>query len=232
MKNIAIIPARGGSKRIPKKNIKEFCGEPMISWTIKEAKKSKLFDEIIVSTEDQDIADIAKKFGATTPFTRPFELADDFTTTHSVVLNGIQTLLDLSWDFDMVCCLYPCSPFINYQDLIATYDLLNKNKSLYVYPVTPYSHPIQRAMSLSTKNKLEYVDRSNETSRTQDLEVRYHDTGQFYWGSKDQWLTTDKIHSNAVGYAIPASRVVDIDEPDDWKLAELLFSSMSNQKNQ
>ena len=90
MKNIAIIPARGGSKRIPKKNIREFCGEPMISWTIKEAKKSKLFDEIIVSTEDQDIADIAKKFGATTPFTRPFELADDFTTTHSVVLNGIQ----------------------------------------------------------------------------------------------------------------------------------------------
>ena len=130
MKNIAIIPARGGSKRIPKKNIKEFCGKPMISWTIEEAKKSELFDEIIVSTEDQEIADIAKNSGATTPFSRPFELADDFTTTHSVVLHGIQSLLNLSWDFDMVCCLYPCSPFIKYQDLIATYDLLKQNKSL------------------------------------------------------------------------------------------------------
>ncbi len=230
MKNIAIIPARGGSKRIPKKNIREFCGKPMISWTIKEAKKSKLFDEIVVSTEDQEIADIAKEYGATIPFKRPIELADDFSTTHSVVLHGIKSLLNLSWDFDMVCCLYPCSPFITYQDLIATYNLLKENNSLYVYPVTPYSHPIQRAMSLSSNNKLEYVDRANETTRTQDLETRYHDTGQFYWGSKDLWLTTDKIHSNAVGYAIPASRVVDIDEPDDWKLAELLFNRMSNQK--
>ena len=230
MKNIAIIPARGGSKRIPKKNIREFCGKPMISWTIKEAKKSKLFDEIVVSTEDREIADIAKEYGATIPFHRPIELADDFSTTHSVVLHGIKSLLNLSWDFDMVCCLYPCSPFITYQDLIATYNLLKENNSLYVYPVTPYSHPIQRAMSLSSNNKLEYVDRANETTRTQDLETRYHDTGQFYWGSKDLWLTTDKIHSNAVGYAIPASRVVDIDEPDDWKLAELLFNRMSNQK--
>jgi|TARA_Y100000996_G_scaffold229183_1_gene180317 pseudaminic acid CMP-transferase len=230
LKNIAIIPARGGSKRIPKKNIREFCGKPMISWTIKEAKKSKLFDEIVVSTEDREIADIAKEYGATIPFNRPIELADDFSTTHSVVLHGIKSLLNLSWDFDMVCCLYPCSPFITYQDLIATYNLLKENNSLYVYPVTPYSHPIQRAMSLSSNNKLEYVDRANETTRTQDLETRYHDTGQFYWGSKDLWLTTDKIHSNAVGYAIPASRVVDIDEPDDWKLAELLFNRMSNQK--
>ncbi len=231
MKNIAIIPARGGSKRIPKKNIKNFCGKPMISWTIEEAKKSKLFDEIIVSTEDQEIADIAKECGATAPFSRPFELADDFTTTHSVVLHGIQSLLNLTWDFDMVCCLYPCSPFISHHDLIATYDLLKENESLYVYPVTPYSHPIQRAMSISASKKLEYVDKTNEISRTQDLEPRYHDTGQFYWGSKNLWLTTDKIHSNAVGYVIPASRVVDIDEPDDWKLAELLFNSMSSQKN-
>lgn len=222
---IAVIPARSGSKRIPRKNIKDFCGRPMIAWAISAAKESGLFDHIIVSTDDEEIADIARKWGAEIPFVRPLELADDLTPTVPVVAHAVKSCLDLEWYPDYVCCIYPCAPFLQKADLVSALDLLNARNADFVFPVTEYAHPIQRAMRQLPDGKMQFFSPEYELTRTQDLEKAYHDAGQFYWGKASAWLEHKKMHTDGLGILIPNWRVVDIDSPDDWIRAESVFKA-------
>jgi N-acylneuraminate cytidylyltransferase len=226
--NIAIIPARGGSKRIPRKNIKEFCGQPMISYAIAAAKESGLFDRIIVSTDDEEIACISNKWGAETPFYRPVELANDYTATAPVIAHAIEACQNLGWKFDNVCCIYPCVPFIKITDLVGALALMHNSELNYCFPVTEYPSSIQQALKLSNDFKTKPFYPEYEIKRTQDLEPAYYDAGQFYWGAKDLWLTNPNIHSSGLGYLIPNWRVVDIDTPEDLLRAELIYRSILN----
>ena len=226
--NIAIIPARGGSKRIPRKNIKFFGGKPMIAWAIEAATSAEIFDHIVVSTDDKEISKIAKDYGALVPFFRPSHLSDDLTPTVPVISHAIQECENLGWEIDLVCCIYPGVPFIESQDLVNAYNLMQKSNSDFVYPVAEYVHPTQRAMRQLKSGQMEFIDSKNELSRTQDLEVTFHDAGQFYWGKASAWIAHKKMHSDGVGMVIPNWRVVDIDNPDDWKRAELLREILKN----
>jgi len=220
--NIAIIPARGGSKRIPRKNIKEFCNKPMIAYAIVAAKESNLFEHIIVSTDDEEIAQIAIAWGAETPFVRPAELANDYAATVPVIAHAIEDCRNLGWKFDMACCIYPAVPFIQVDDLRGALARMNKSEADYCFPVTEYPTVIQRALKLLSNGKMKPFYPEFETTRTQDLEPAYYDAGQFYWGKVGAWLTNSKIHNNGLGYTIPNWRVVDIDTPEDWSRAEIL----------
>jgi pseudaminic acid cytidylyltransferase len=224
--NIAIIPARGGSKRIPWKNIKLFDGKPMIAHAITAAKSSGLFEHVVVSTDDEEIASIAHTWGAETPFTRPAELANDYTATVPVVAHGIQACRALGWEFDLVCCIYPGVPFINIEDLTGSMALLAQGSADYSFPITEFPSAIQRALKRKVDGKMEPFYPQYELTRTQDLEQAFHDAGQFYWGKTNAWLENTKIHSNGIGYVIPNWRVVDIDTEDDWVRAEKLRASM------
>tara|TARA_B100001123_G_C15340166_1_gene1034508 strand:- start:4841 stop:5530 length:690 start_codon:yes stop_codon:yes gene_type:complete len=221
--NIAIIPARGGSKRIPRKNIKFFFGKPMIAYSIEAAKKSKIFDKIIVSTDDKNVAKIAKKFGASVPFLRPSILADDLTPTAPVISHAIKEI-SKNETIDIVCCIYPCTPLLSYKNLQKAKVFFEKKKAKFVYSIVEYPHPIQRAMKKMNNGELKLLHPKYEVTRTQDLEKTFHDAGQFYFARAKTWLKNKKIHSNAVGYEIKSWQVVDIDNNDDWKKAELLFS--------
>ncbi len=220
--NIAIIPARGGSKRIPRKNIKAFGGKPMIAYAITAAKSSGLFDHVLVSTDDAEIASIANEWGAETPFVRPAELANDFTATVPVVAHAIQACEDLGWSFDNVCCIYPCVPFIEVDDLQGAFKRLEAGGIDYCFPVAEFPSAIQRAMKKDCDGVMQPFYPEFELVRSQDLEPGYYDAGQFYWGNRKAWLSNPRIHSNGAGYVIPSCRVVDIDTPGDWGRAELL----------
>ena len=220
--NIAIIPARGGSKRIPRKNIKEFCGKPMIAYAISVAKKSSLFERVVVSTDDEEIAEIARKWGAETPFVRPAQLANDYTETVPVIAHAIEACRDLGWNFSQVCCIYPGVPLIQIEDLSGALVTMNNSQENYCFSVTEYPSAIQRALKQLISGKMQPLYPEFELSRTQDLEKAFYDAGQFYWGKKQAWLTNSKIHTNGVGYRIPNWRVVDIDTMDDWDRAERL----------
>lgn len=223
---IAVIPARGGSKRIPRKNIKDFCGRPMIAWAISAAKESGLFDHIIVSTDDEEIAELARNWGAETPFVRPANLADDLTPTVPVVAHALKSCLDFGWVIDYACCIYPCVPFLQVSDLIAALDLAQARNADFVYPVTEYAHPVQRAMRQLPDGKMQFFSQEYELTRTQDLEKSYHDAGQFYWGKSSAWLKQKRMHTDGLGLPIPNWRVVDIDTEDDWMRAELIFKQL------
>lgn len=224
---IAIIPARGGSKRIPRKNIKTFCGKPMIAWSIIAANESGLFDQLIVSTDDQEIAELARHWGAKTPFVRPEYLADDLTPTVPVVAHAVKSCLDLGWSAEYVCCIYPCAPFIQKSDLCAALELAQLQDADFVYPVTEYAHPIQRAMRQLAGGRMQFLSSEYEMTRTQDLEKTYHDAGQFYWGKATAWLEHKKMHTAGIGMVIPNWRVVDIDNDDDWVRAEGVFKAFN-----
>jgi len=224
---IAIIPARGGSKRIPRKNIKAFCGKPMITWAIGVAKASDLFDHIIVSTDDDEIANVARNWGAETPFMRPEELSDDLTPTVPVVAHAVKSCLDSGWPVDYACCIYPCAPLLQVADLVASLEVLQERDADFVYPVTEYAHPIQRAMRRFPGGEMQFFNPQFELTRTQDLETAYHDAGQFYWGKAVAWLEHKKMHTDGLGMPIPNWRVVDIDSADDWARAEHIFKSVN-----
>ena len=228
--NVAIIPARGGSKRIPRKNIKMFADKPMIAHAIIAAKASGLFEHVIVSTEDDEIAEIARLWGAETPFKRPINLADDLAPTVPVIAHAVRACLDLGWSVDYACCIYPCSPFISPGDLISTFSEVRVHLADFIYPVTEFAHPMQRAMRRLPTGGMEFLIPESELTRTQDLENTYHDAGQFYWGKANAWLEQKKMHTAGLGYPIPNWRVVDIDTADDWKRAELLFRIMNKEK--
>jgi pseudaminic acid cytidylyltransferase len=225
--NLCVIPARGGSKRIPRKNIKNFCGKPMIAWSIKVAQESQLFDRIIVSTDDEEIARIARDSGAETPFKRPVELADDLTPTAPVVGHAVESCISLGWNVEYGCCLYPCAPFLRVDDLVKSYGLAIDTDAEFVYPVTEYAHPIQRAMRQMPNDTMQFYSPQFEFTRTQDLEKSYHDAGQFYWGTASAWLENKKMHTDGIGMPIPNWRVVDIDSEDDWKRATIIFESLN-----
>ena len=220
--NIAIIPARGGSKRIPRKNIKLFDGKPMIAYAAIAAKASGIFEHIVVSTEDEEIAAIAREWGAETPFVRPAELANDSTATVPVVAHGVQACRALGWTFEHVCCIYPGVPFIHIDDVKGALALLMQGAADYCYPVTQFPSAVQRALRRSANGRMQPLYPQFETTRTQDLEPAYHDAGQFYWGKAGAWLHNTKIHSSGIGYVIPSWRVVDIDTDEDWRRAEAM----------
>lgn len=220
--NIAVIPARGGSKRIPRKNIKRFNGKPMIAWSIQAARDSGLFDHILVSTDDREIADIAQAFGAEVPFLRPSSLADDVTPTVPVIAHAVNACAEIGWVAEYVCCLYPCAPLIQAEDLVAGLELLKDAKAEYVYPVAAYAHPVHRAMLRSAEGQMTFLHPECELTRTQDLPVTYHDTGQFYWGKGTAWSSMKRMHSEGAGLVVPNWRMVDIDTPEDWARAELI----------
>lgn len=227
--NIAVIPARGGSKRIPRKNIKSFGGKPMIAYAIHAAQNSGLFSHVLVSTDDDEIADIAKHLGAEVPFVRPADLANDYTATVPVVAHAIQECHLLGWNFSNVCCIYPGVPFIEVADLQGAFKQLCDGHADYCFPVTEFPSAIQRALKRQTDGAMRPFYPEHELTRTQDLEPAFYDAGQFYWGKKEAWLNNPRIHSNGVGYVIPSWRVVDIDTPEDWDRAERMASAFAAQ---
>ena len=225
--NIAVIPARGGSKRIPRKNIKIFGGKPMIAYAINAAQQSGLFLHVLVSTDDDEIADIAKQFGAEIPFVRPADLANDFTATVPVVAHAIQECHHLGWNFSNVCCIYPGVPFIEVSDLQGAFKKFCDGHVDYCFPVTEFPSAIQRGLKRQSDGVMHPFYPEHELTRTQDLEPAFYDAGQFYWGKKEAWLNNPRIHSNGVGYVIPSWRVVDIDTPEDWDRAERMASAFA-----
>ena len=224
---VAVIPARGGSKRIPRKNIREFAGKPMIAHAIDAALRCRLFDHVLVSTDDDEIASIALAYGADVPFRRPADLADDHTPTVPVIAHAIQTCRDMGWPVAHVCCIYPGVPFISAEDLAAAHELLETSEAAYSFPVTEFPSAIQRALRRMPDGTMQPFYPEYELTRSQDLEPAYHDVGQFYWGRSDAWLTNNRIHGSGVGLPIPSWRVVDIDTLADWERAELLYKAFN-----
>lgn len=225
---IAVIPARGGSKRIPRKNIKPFHGKPMIGYAISAAIGSELFDHVIVSTDDDEIANVAREFDAEVPFMRPPELADDHSPTVPVIAHAITACQKMGWGLHEVCCIYPGVPFISTKDLRTAYEQLLTTGSQYVFPVTGFPSPIQRALRRQPDGSVSPFQPEYAATRTQDLEPGFYDVGQFYWGRASSWLDGLNTHLNGTTLVIPEWRVVDIDTPADWERAELLYAALAN----
>ncbi|MEM9312266.1 MAG: pseudaminic acid cytidylyltransferase [Pseudomonadota bacterium] len=226
--NIAIIPARGGSKRIPRKNIRSFCGRPMIKFAIEAGLKCGEIDHVIVSTEDDEIARLAQGFGADVPFRRPKTLADDSTPTIPVIQHAIDECQRLGIRPENVCCIYPCVPFIRATDLGKALALLTaKNQRGYTFPVAQFPAPIQRALRRKEDHTVSPFMASNVETRTQDLEPAFFDAGQFYWARTTTWIAGDAAYTNGSTIVLPEWRVVDIDTPEDWERAELLFQALT-----
>lgn len=223
MGNICIIPARGGSKRIPRKNIKEFLGKPIIIYSIQAALDSGLFDEVMVSTDDAEIAEIAKKNGANVPFIRSDKNSDDFATTFDVIKEVINYYKEQSIEFDNLCCIYSCAPFVNSKLLLRAYNQLIEEKFDTVFPIICFSFPIQRALRVN-QGKVSMILEDNLNIRSQDLEKSFHDAGQFYWCNTKQLLNSEKFISlNSGGIEISELDAQDIDTDMDWNLAELKY---------
>jgi len=223
---VAIIPARAGSKRIPNKNIKKFKGYPIISWSIKAAIKSKLFDRIIVSTDSKVIAKIAMKHKAEVPFIRPKKISNDHASTVAVIKHNIQWLKSNNLNPKFVCCIYPTAAFLDYKDLILGYKKIKKMKYDYVFSAGKYSSSVMRSFKrLTRQNGLKMLFPKYYNRRTQDINSTYHDAGQFYWGRVDSWLKNKKIFSlKSEIVEIPRERLHDIDTKNDWNYAEKTWS--------
>lgn len=228
---LAVIPARGGSKRIPRKNIRAFCGKPMLAWAIEAALESQCFDRIVVSTDDEEIASKARDCGAEVPFLRPLELSDDYTGTIPVVAHAIRTLQLQDASPDRVCCIYATAPFLQGADLSRGLKALEESGADYAFSVTRYEFPIQRAFRIADSGRVEMFYPKHFNTRSQDLEAAYHDAAQFYWGWTDAWLSARTIFSRAaVPVILPHHRVQDIDTQEDWERAEWMFKSMALQR--
>jgi len=220
--NIAIIPARGGSKRIPRKNIKDFLGKPIIAYSIEAALDSKLFAEVMVSTDYEEIAEVAKKYGAKIPFMRSKKNADDYATTADVLLEVLGEYKKGGKEFDNLCCIYPTAPFVTPEKLNDSFNLLLENKAGSVIPVVKFSYPIQRSFRINNIGQLEYIWPENINKRSQDLVPTYHDAGQFYWIKSQPFLRTHSlILMRTIPFELSDTEVQDIDNIEDWKLAEL-----------
>jgi pseudaminic acid cytidylyltransferase len=223
---IAVIPARGGSKRIPRKNIKPFAGKPMIGYAIEAALACKAIDRVVVSTDDEEISAIARDFGAEVPFRRPVELADDITPTVPVIAHAIKACRSQGWNVTYACCLYPGAPFIRTADLSEALSLLEEHGGEgYTFPVAEFPSAIQRALKRDLSGVVAPFNREHTLTRTQDLEPAFYDAGQFYWSKGDTWLAGTDIHTNGRSIVLPDWRVVDIDTPGDWYRAEKLYSA-------
>ena len=222
--DLCIIPARGGSKRIPKKNIYKFAGKPMISWSIKTAIESDIFDKVVVSTDNELIADISIKNGAEVPFLRPKELSDDMTPTQPVIEHAIKWFEKIEVFFENVCCLYATAPLLIKKDLVNSKKLLSKsNKNSMIFSSSTYDYPIQRAMTLNKEGEAVMLNPENINKRSQDLIETFHDAGQFYWARSERWLKYPSIFKYAVPFNLPRYRTQDIDSLEDLQFAEILF---------
>ena len=226
MKRLCVIPARAGSKRIPKKNIKDFCGKPIIAYSIQVARDSGLFEQIIVSTDSHEIAKIANQYGAETPFLRPAELADDHSSTTDTVRHAYNWFVEQGQQFEQICCLYPTAPLVSVTDLRQGADNLNQADCLTSFAATQFRFPIQRAVMLDGRG-VKPFDKKAISMRSQDLEEAYHDAGQFYW-----WRANSVNDRNAAMFAatsspviLPSYRVQDIDTDEDWRMAEFLYKA-------
>jgi pseudaminic acid cytidylyltransferase len=227
---IAIIPARGGSKRIPRKNIKDFCGKPMIAWSIEAAKNSGLFDRIIVTTDDTEIAEVAKKWGAEVPFMRPDELSNDYAGTTEVIAHATQWILDQGIDVDAVCCIYATAPFVQVADLKRGLAALESGDWAYAFTVTDYA-PIFRSFKQTAEGGIEMFFPEYFATRSQDLPIALHDAGQFYWGRPSSWIEGKRIFDrHSIPVVIPRWRVQDIDTQEDWVRAEILAPIIMGRK--
>ncbi|MFK4000673.1 pseudaminic acid cytidylyltransferase [Psychrobacter namhaensis] len=224
---IAVIPARGGSKRIPRKNIKEFCGKPMIAYSIEAALQSGCFDKVIVSTDDTEIAEVARRYGAEVPFIRPAELSNDYTGTIPVIRHAVEWCMQQGVDPQLVCCLYATAPFVTPKYLQQGLQQIIEQDADYAFTVTSYAFPIQRAIKISPQLGIEMFDSKNFNTRSQDLEEAWHDAGQFYWGKAEAWLSEKIIFGpESTPVILPRHRVQDIDTFEDWDRAEWLFKAM------
>ena len=227
--NIAVIPARGGSKRIPKKNIKVFSGKPMIAWSIEAALASELFDDVIVSTDNIEIAEVARSYGAKVPFTRPDELSDDFAVTADVMLHALEWIISQNYDPKAVCCIYATAPFIDVNDLHKSWEIFKTNKWDYVFTATDFPAPIFRSFQETDKGGIEMFYPEFFNTRSQDLPVALHDAGQFYWGKPSAWEKKKRVFDKqSMPHIIPRYRVQDIDSEEDWIRAEAMAKSFLN----
>jgi pseudaminic acid cytidylyltransferase len=228
---IAIIPVRGGSRRIPKKNTKSFCGRPMISYSIQAAKDAGIFDRIVVSTDSKEIATIAKEFGAEVPFMRPSSLSDDYTGTDAVVLHAINKLMKDGEKIDSICCIYATAPFVKPEYLIEGYNILRDEQVTSCFSVTTYTFPIFRSLKINNQNRLELFWPEYRDTRSQDLQEAYHDAGQFYWVDVKSYLKEKQLYSkDSAPVILPRYLVQDIDTPEDWETAEKMYSVLQMDK--
>ena len=226
MGNLAIIPARGGSKRIPKKNIKPFLGQPIIGYSIEAALNSKVFEEVMVSTDDTVIANISKEFGASLPFFRSEEKSNDFAVLAEVIEEVLSEYSKQGKSFTNVCCILPTAPFVAAKKIAEALNTLTDNNFETVFPILEYSFPIQRSLKIED-DKISMVWKEHLNTRSQDLDPRYHDAGQFYWINVEAFLKSKKIFtSNSGAIVISALEAQDIDTETDWKLAEMKYKLM------
>jgi len=230
---IAVIPARGGSKRIPRKNIKDFCGKPMIAYSIEAALQSDCFDKVIVSTDDMEIAEVAKKYGAEVPFMRPVELSDDYAGTNSVVIHALDYYESIGVDISIVSCIYATAPFLSSSKILDAFNIIEKNNDIdYAVTVAKYPFPIQRSLRLLHNGRLELNNTEFAMSRSQDLEEYYHDAGQLYCGRPESFRNQPTAFlGNVLPIFLDSKNIQDIDIQEDWDRAELLFNALYEEKN-
>jgi len=227
MHAVAIIPARSGSKRIPGKNIKPFAGKPIIAYSIKAAKATGLFSRIIASTDSDEIAEVAKSFGAEAPFMRPTELADDHTGTVPVLLHALTWLKDHGNLPEYFCCIYPTAPFLRSQDLEKGFELVREKDAVIAFSVTTFPYPIFRALNVDNKGRIKMLWENHKDTRSNDLPETYHDAGQFYWAHTERFMQEKELFSvDTVPVVLPRYLVQDIDTHEDWKTAELMYTAL------
>lgn len=226
-RTVAIITARGGSKRIPKKNIKEFCGKPILAYSIKAALDSQIFDEVMVSTDSEEIAEVARQYGAKVPFVRSAKTSDDYATTRDVLLEVLGKYISMGYPLKEACCIYPTAPFVTAERLREGRKLLDRPGVYMVNPVVKFSFPPQRGIIINDKGILQSIYMENRFVRSQDLEDIYHDSGQFYWYDVEKFMENDGIMD---GYSAPLImdelHVQDIDNETDWEIAEMKYEIM------
>ncbi len=227
MSTIAIIPARGGSKRIPRKNIKEFCGKPMIAWSIEAARAAGIFDTILISTDDDEIASVAEAYGAEAPFRRPAELANDHTPTLPVIAHALEWFEKNRGPVEFACCIYATAPFLQAQYLRKGLELLQAHADAeFAFSITSYAFPIFRALNRNADGTVGMFWPENELKRSQDLPEAWHDAGQFYWGRMSAFCGRLGVFSaRSYPVVLPRHLVQDIDTPEDWEMAEALFAA-------
>lgn len=229
---IAVIPARGGSKRIPRKNIRNFAGKPAIAHAIQTAQSCELFDSIIVSTDDNEIADVSPQWGADIPFMRPAELANDFAGTTEVIAHGTQWAMDVGWELEAVCCIYATALFLQADDLNRGWESLNSGDWFYAFSVTDFASPIFRSFHQNAGGGIEMFFPEHFHKRSQDLPTALHDAGQFYWGRPQAWIEQKRIFDDwSTPVMIPRWRVQDIDSEEDWQQAELMWEAIRTRQN-
>ena len=226
--NLCVIPARGGSKRIPKKNIKDFFGKPLIAYSIQTALESNLFQRVIVSTDDEEIAKIAKKYGAEIPFLRPKELSDDFTDAADVVNHALEFFENLGEEYEFICTVYATAPFIQVKYLVKGYEELKNSNAVNAFSCTSMPFPAQRSFTIDKNGRCKMFTPEHYSTRSQDLEDSYQDAGQFYWTNRIRQIENNRrlvFSEISIPIILPRHLVQDIDTPEDWQYAELMFEA-------